>query len=423
MWRTFFGGIIRAMGNRIEKLDRFFEETKTLSFWKRVFSWSPFRALSFEAYEEFKALASQVDRLVGEFEAAKQAKSILENTNEHLQTSGRQQNADLAAVRERVGHFEQENRRLRDENIAFKQTDDVRRRSYEENVAGLNAIKEQIQNDRQRELAERQQAEAARMVQQSESWATHEARVREAIKGICQKHTIDYVEKVPFKGTPDNTIRLCDEFIVFDAKSPGSLDDLGNFPTYIKTQTELVRKYVKEENVKREIYFVIPSNTAEVLDTTAFNMADYSVYVVTLDALEPLILALQKLEEYEFVDQLSPEERDNVCRAIGRFAHMTKRRIQIDLFFNRLFLEALSKCESELPGDILEKAVEYEKAEKLNPPQEKRSKSIPNKSLELDSQQVKREAEAKGIAFPSTMQTEIASLPLHANNKSDPATK
>ncbi len=410
------------MDGTTQKLEEFFEETKALTFWKRVFGWSRFRALSYEAYQEFKALLFHAERQAEKITAAEHEKSILENNNKHLQANNQQHNTDSAATKEKLRHLEQEYARLNEENIIFKQTDEARQKTYEGNVAALNEIKAHLQDERQREISERQQVENDRLARQKETWATHQNKVQEVIKGICQKHTIEYVDKVPFKGSPDNAIKLCDEYIIFDAKSPAS-DDIGNFFAYIKLQTESVKKYVKEENVKKEIFLVIPSNTVDVIAKTAFNMADYAVYVVTLDVLEPLILSLQKLEEYEFVDQLSPEERDNVCRVIGRFAHMTKRRIQIDLFFDRLFLETLSKCESELPRDILEKAVEYEKAEKLNPPQEKRSKSIPNKSLELDSQQVRREAEAKGIAFPSSMQTEIASLPLHTNDKSDPATK
>jgi hypothetical protein len=86
-------------------------------------------------------------------------------------------------------------------------------------------------------------------------------------------------------------------------------------------------------------------------------MADYNVYIVTLEALEPLILSLKKLEEYEFVEQLTPEERDNICRVIGKFAHMTKRRIQIDQFFGRQFLEILTKCESDLLVSFLRKSL------------------------------------------------------------------
>ncbi|TRZ64242.1 MAG: hypothetical protein D4Q79_01955, partial [Spirochaetia bacterium] len=175
---------------------------------------------------------------------------------------------------------------------------------------------------------------------------------------------------------------------------------------------------IKEENVKKDIFLVIPSNTVDVINQFSFNMADYNVYVVTLDALEPIILSLKKIEEYEFVEQFSPDERDNIYRVIGKFAHITKRRIQIDQFFGHQFLDILSKCETDLPRDVLEKVIEYERSEKLNPPQEKRAKLISNIELEVDSRKLKKEAEAKEIVFPTSIQQDIKSLPLYTGDES-----
>jgi hypothetical protein len=233
---------------------------------------------------------------------------------------------------------------------------------------------------------------------------------------ICEKHTIEYLDKVPFKGSPDNTIKLCDEFIIFDAKSPSS-DDLQNFPMYIKSQTESVKKYIKEESVRKDIFLVIPSNTVDVIESFSYNMADYRVYIVTLDVLEPPILNLKRIEEYEFVNQLSPEERENICRIIGKFAHMTKRRIQIDQFFTWEFLEILTKCQADLPKEIIDKVIEFERSEKLNPPQERRAKQILTKDLESDNEKTQKEAAAKGIAFPSTLQKNLKQSPLYEGDK------
>jgi hypothetical protein len=438
---------------KVEKLSQFFEQVKILTFWKRLFRWSQFRSLSYEAYEEFKALLSQISQLCQDIVQAKTDVSILENDNEHLKTANstvdseakmlkskfdesiarisdlgaqlatrdetirqvekkqKQQEIELSTSREKINQLAQE-------NTIFRQTDGDRKTKYEQDVAALNSIREQIQNDRNRETKERQQTEIDRLICLKETWAKHQDKVKEVIKTICQRHTIEYIDQVPFKGNPDNTIKIGDEFVVFDAKSPAS-DDLSNFPTYVKAQTESVKKYIKEENVKKDIFLVIPANTVDVISHFSFNMADYNVYIVTLEALEPLILSLKKLEEYEFVEQLTPEERDNVCRVIGKFAHMTKRRIQIDQFFGRQFLEILTKCESDLPRELLEKVVEYEKFEKLNPPLEKRAKAISSEELEVDSGRIRKEAEAKAIAFPASMQQDIKSLPLYDDDKPD----
>ena len=66
-------------------------------------------------------------------------------------------------------------------------------------------------------------------------------------------------------------------------------DDLNNFPKYLKAQVESVKKYIREEGVKKDIYLVIPSNTAGVVKDNHVNMGDYNVYTVTVDSLEPII--------------------------------------------------------------------------------------------------------------------------------------
>jgi hypothetical protein len=130
-------------------------------------------------------------------------------------------------------------------------------------------------------------------------------------------------------------------------------------------------------------------------------MADYHVYIISLEVLEPLVLTLCRIEEYEFAEQLSPEDRENICRILGKFAHLSKRRIQVDSFFAKQFIELAYKCESSLPADIHEKVLQFERSEKLNPPIEKRAKAISIKELEVDATQIEKDAEAKGISISS----------------------
>jgi hypothetical protein len=233
-----------------------------------------------------------------------------------------------------------------------------------------------------------------------ETWLLHQADVQGRIKAICQKHTLSYVDKPPFRGEPDNTLSICEEFVVFDAKSPAG-DDLKNFPVYVRAQAEGAKKYARIEGVKKDVFLVVPTNTLPVISQFVYNMADYNVYIISIDVLEPLILSLCKIEDYEFAEQLSPEERENICRIIGKFAHLSKRRIQIDSFFARQFIELAYKCENNLPADIHEKVLEFEKSEKLNPPQEKRAKAINTKELEMEQTRIETEVAARGIHLPN----------------------
>jgi hypothetical protein len=68
--------------------------------------------------------------------------------------------------------------------------------------------------------------------------------------------------------------------------------------------------------------------------------------------LELVLLSLKRLEDYELAEQLSPEERTSIVRLLAKFAHNSKRKIQIDQFFAEEFLGLLKRCERELPADF-----------------------------------------------------------------------
>lgn len=393
---------------QVDSLKQFFEQIKTLGFWQRIFRWGQIRKLSYEAYDEFQKLMNALNAAA----ESRGETAVLNKENEHLRSSNEKLSSEADLMKQKIQQLEKENAELSKENIVFKKSEKDLQTQYQKSMESLNLLRQDIQARRQEEIENRHRQEIARFEEMKTAWSQHEESVKSFIKDICERNDISYVEEVPFKGKPDNTISICDEFVIFDAKCPSS-DDLKNFPLYIKQQTESVKKYIKQEGVHRHIFLVIPSNTVKVIKKFSYNMGDYNVHVVTLDVLEPLMLTLKRIEGYEFMEQLTPEERENICRIIGQFAHMTKRRVQIDHYFAKQFMDVITKCEVDLPRDVLEKVVEFERSEKLNPPQEKRAKQISAKEIEEDTGKIRKEMEAKGIVFPTSLQRDMKTLPLY----------
>jgi len=409
------------MSGMFEKLSLFLDKIKNATFWDRVWPsrWRYIKSLSYEAYSEYKKLVESLAQKDGELGEVRTTAAALQRENEQLKLSSAKlemeintKKNEIERLQEKIENFSKDVSNLRGEIGALKESDANRAKEYENRMATIDSVQRRIENEREQEKNERHRADIERIASLRENWSIHQEGVKEIIKGICQKHVIEYVEKVPFKGNPDNTIKICDEYVVFDAKSPGT-EDLANFYKYIRTQTENVKKYAKEENVKKEIFLVVPSNTIDVIEQQIFNMGDYNVYVVTVDVLEPLIISLRKIEDYEFAKELKPEERESICRIIGKFRHTAKRRIQIDNYFARQFLDILTKCEIDIPSDLLQKAIDFEKAEKINPPVEKRAKQLPSRELIKETGKIQREAEAKDIVFPDSIQDTIKKLPLY----------
>jgi hypothetical protein len=438
-----------------DNLSRFFEKLKDIGLLERLFSWGKVKSQLIEAYGELQklllraenlksenvklenintfekvtssGLQQSVNRLEAENATTKSTNdfllkeneervkeiSTLVEANKNYLRRGTDLSNELSVIKNNLERSEQESKKIKEQLTQFQSLEDHRKGEYEKSMSLLNQIQQKIQKDREVEIETRNKIEIERIKRLKETWVAHEENVKGRIKAICNRHGIDYIDKVPFKGSPDNTIKIKDEFIIFDAKSPAS-DDLSNFPSYIKNQTDSISKYVKEESVRRELFLVVPTNTLDALGQYEYKLPDYTVFVISIDSLEPIILSLKKIEDYDFVDQLSPEERENICRVIGKFVHLSKRRIQIDGFFAKQFFELVYRSEADLPKEILDKVVEFEKSEKLNPPIEKRAKQINLKDLESENDKINSEANQKGIVTPdSLLSKEINKLPLY----------
>ena len=307
---------------------------------------------------------------------------------------------EKARAEERLKIVETERNILKNETISFQKAEEGRQKEANKNFATAVTLQKSLEKEKERLNDVRVKERENQFNKMKLKWSEHEKDVQNHLQIICRNNVIRYISQEDFphpRNKPDNSIEIMEQLIVFDAKSPAN-DDLTNFPKYIKLQTESLKKYAKHEDVKNDLFLVIPSNTLEVITQFHYNIGDYNVYIITKDALEPIILSLKKIEDYEFADKLSPEERDNICRIIGKFAHTTKRRIQIDEFFAREFLDTLGKAGTQLPRKILENVIKFENAEKLNPPMEKRNKKILTKDLKETVDKLENEMQLREIS-------------------------
>ena len=368
-----------------------------------------FVGLAFYLKRQQTSPASQFEEkdariLVLEKEISERNTTITNLTNELQIAAARTENfeqikLEKTAINERLTQVDRERNSLKNENIAYQKAEEGRQKEVTKSIASALTLQESLEAEKSRLNDERVQEKEYVLKKMKLKWSDHEKDVQNHLQLICRNNVITYVSQEDFphpRNKPDSSIEIMDQLIVFDAKSPAN-DDLSNFPKYIKAQTENLKKYAKHDNVKNDLFLVIPSNTLEVINQFHYNIGDYNVYIITKDALEPIVLSLKKIEDYEFADKLSPEERDNICRIIGKFAHTTKRRIQVDEFFAREFLDTLTKAGSQLPRDILENVIKFENAEKLNPPMEKRNKKILTKDLKENVDKLEKEMEMREI--------------------------
>ena len=237
------------------------------------------------------------------------------------------------------------------------------------------------------------------------TWQDHELNVNNAIKLICQEESITFVEEWHHDKKPDNVIQICDEYIVFDAKSPGKNQELSNFPNYIKDQVGRLSKYANHKDVKKHLFLVVPENTIHILKALTYNDSNYCVHIISPQALKITMWSLKQIELYEFADKLSPEDRENLARVYAGSQSYIKRSIQIHNDLNEKGLELIAQnmkliSKKSLEG-IKENALEFEKGDIVNVSKQNRGKIIDVEQEEVRQKEIKFKAETRTIIAPN----------------------
>jgi hypothetical protein len=362
------------MKNNKSELESLLDKLETINWWQRLFSWSKVTYLIGKSRIELDNLETNLNKEINIKE------EILRNS-EKLNLEIKHANDNYNKINLRNIQLEQENKDLIQTNKQYSNELERYKTNFESKAEELNNIidwhKEEIQKLKDEEKKKIEQ----KYLDIENTWKEHETNVEQIITNICKRNTIDYFnkEKVPFDKKPDNTIKIANEYIIFDSKSPGDIDKLNNFPKYIKDQAEKLKKYIDQDNVKKTAYLVVPFDTIKILQDKLkeliLQIGNYKVFIITPDSLESIIVSLKKIEDYDFAEKLSPQDRDIICDLIGKFAHSSKRRIEIDNYLNEDALNILVNCEA-LPESIKDKSKDFEKSAKINPPMDKLNKML-----------------------------------------------
>lgn len=386
-------------------LRNFFDRIKDIGIIQRFFFWRKFLdSYILESYSELAKIESFLDETdKGERELIEE-KRKLENSNDVLKGKIEEKtkvlfekDKDISSLKKDIQTLIEDKKSLSNKLTEYRTNEGKNRDEFERRITEMAEMKKhydelikKIRDERENEIRQEQ-------LKRENNWKEHESKVEETIRSVCSKYTVEYVpkNKYPHKGAPDNSIMIAGEYIIFDAKAPKA-DKPDQFRNYIKEQAEKLSKYARQDNVKKDIFLVVPTNTIESFPQKHINLGNYRVYIIAMDSIEPVILAMKMIENYQNVAELSPEEREKISQVIGRFANTAKRRIQIDHFFAEQSIKDLMECNS-LPDEIRSGAVLVEKNTKLNPPQQRRSKETNLNTLLKYSKDIDKEGRHANI--------------------------
>jgi len=197
------------MNISFDNLKKFFDQIKEINLWKRIFNWHSIKSLSYDAYEEFKQISQKIEELNQQLVHRDLKINALEKANDGLsiKVEGIQKlESKIEKLEGDLNKCHDQKNGLQKQVTQFEQIEESRTLEYQKDVAALNAIRENLENDIKKLHDDRIDEQRKEFEDLKDTWKNHEENVENTIKNICINHMIEYVDKVPFKGNPDNIL-------------------------------------------------------------------------------------------------------------------------------------------------------------------------------------------------------------------------
>ena len=231
-----------------------------------------------------------------------------------------------------------------------------------EGIEKLNSSRQDFQEERERVKQDEKERQKKEKENLNRIWNEHEVRTLKSMEETCKKKDINlsyYSNTNPDPDFPENirpdfVVKIIDQYVIFDAK----LSKSSNINNYIKNQVKNTAKKYKANGkiIFPFIFFVIPTISTSDIKKTHFHEEIFHFYVITVEAFEPIIRTLKKLEDYDFAKDIDPENREKIVESIAGLRHGIKQQNAMNILGAGYGLKALDKVES-LPEDVLEDVV------------------------------------------------------------------
>lgn len=323
--------------------------------------------LTFFFVKKIREASSEEERLHDIQNELKGAKDrILE-----LETKGKEVFAARQQLEAKNGALQQRNDELNREVASFKANEANLKKEHDKKLQEANSMKESFEEEKKRIRHEDEERQKHQEEERDRLWAEHENNVIATLSGLCKQPQFSFPcydnNNLPqgFHGKlkPDFLVEFLGQYIIFDAK----VSKASNLQVYISEQVKKTAQKVKgEDQIYPKIFLVVPTIAAQELKKTSFYEEGFHFFVVTPEALEPILASLKHIESYEFAEKMDPMERENIIDLIAQFDFHISFRNAVDSALIEHGLDALGKSEKMDVELLKEVAAKKAKIRHLN---------------------------------------------------------
>ena len=263
-------------------------------------------------------------------------------------------------LQSRNRQIEEQNTRIHDLETALKEKD----RNLTESIKKLSQSTEKFQEEQNRIRQAEHDARKKEDENRNRIWKEHESQALAFMKEVCDRNKFPHFSNTtppsnfPRDVKPDFMVQIMDQYVIFDAKF-----SKGDINTYVSKQVrDTGTKYRESSHVIFPfIFFVIPGISIGNIKKTYFSHEKFHFYIITMEAFEPIIRTLKKLEDYDFARDMDPADREKTVQAIAGLSRHIKEQNAVNLLGTAYGVRTLNELH-RLPTDVFTDVVSAEKS-------------------------------------------------------------
>jgi hypothetical protein len=271
------------------------------------------KKIRIEDTEPYKQLSSRYEDTVKQ-------QNQLQGQNEQLIRENSKMESQLSVNIGRISELERK-------TTEYETNQQNMKKEVDNKISELENSRKELENERNRIIEDERIKKAEFEENRSRIWAIHEDKAKTMMREICRKSEIalpcfdntNLPDGFDTKLKPDFMVLLLGQYVIFDPKTSQSQ----NIQTYIKTQVQQTAKKIKGsvsfKDIYKTVFLVFPSIGLQEINETYFVEQGISFFIISLEAFEPIIRTLRRLEDYELAEKYDPQERENIVNVLALY--------------------------------------------------------------------------------------------------------
>lgn len=282
----------------------------------------------------------------------------LESAKEKLmknEGAGKQMFIELQQVKAKLEAGEKEKVLLQKMVTKFETNREHQEEEHRDMVNKLQNAERALEKERQRVIEN--EADQRRIAEEERDrlWNDHENDVITTLVDLCKQPHLQFTSfsnnNLPddFDGSlkPDFLIDFLGQYVVFDAKASKAQ----SLQTYIDDQVKKTsEKMKKNDKIYPHVFLVVPTEAIGELKKLMYAKDQYTFYVVSREALSPILASLKRISTYELAETLDPQKRENIINTLAELVTQINMTSATSLITTKRGVEVIARMQQTDPG-------------------------------------------------------------------------